>query len=93
MKAKHTPGPWKVVNGTNDFYIRSQSGDHIAKLPDTQEGSANARLIAEAPELLAACIEARADIEDAIKAEVCSLDDFRGTLRVLKTAIARARNK
>ena len=53
----------------------------------------NAPVVAAVPDLLAACIEARTDIEDAIKAEVCSRDDFCGTLRVLKAAIAKAINK
>jgi hypothetical protein len=50
--SKHTPGPWHVANGVQ---IRGQR-DQIARvwMMRNGEGSANARLIAAAPEMLAA---------------------------------------
>lgn len=49
-EVKHTPGPWHLVNGTQ---IRSAK-HQIAKvwMMRGREGTANARLIAAAPELL-----------------------------------------
>lgn len=57
MSAKHTPGPWQVANG---IQIRSER-DQIAKvwMMRSGEGTANARLIAAAPDLL----EALADLK------------------------------
>jgi hypothetical protein len=51
----HTPGPWLVANGNQ---IRSEK-DQIAKvwMMRCGEGSANANLIALAPEMLAALEE------------------------------------
>jgi hypothetical protein len=62
MSAQHTPGPWTADwnSGSHGYTI---AGDHIAigtafsllgKRYGTGEASANARLIAAAPELLAA---------------------------------------
>lgn len=54
--SKHTPGPWQT---SGDYSVCSESGLHITgvlgygALPETNR--ANARLIAAAPELLAAC--------------------------------------
>jgi hypothetical protein len=60
MNAKHTPGPWVVRNaiGHNPLLICNQSGDQIAELcymngPEMDD----ARLIAAAPDLLAALEE------------------------------------
>lgn len=55
MSALHTPGPWKA---NQPHVITGHSGVVIAKTIDSKEGYdtkvANARLIAAAPELLAA---------------------------------------
>ena len=45
---KHTPGPWRT-SGTQSFYVFA--GDEVVTNGSTQ---ANARLIAAAPDLLAA---------------------------------------
>lgn len=60
---KHTPGPWQVVDAGNPE-IRSASGQCLADawsydLDSTDEALANARLIAQAPELLKALAEAQ----------------------------------
>jgi hypothetical protein len=58
MSAQHTPGPWSYSTCPNDFafeHIQSQGGTIIAKpMRMGSEGGmeANARLIADAPELL-----------------------------------------
>lgn len=50
MTSKHTPGPW-LVKGKQS--IRGSDGEYIAKT-NWNNGAANARLIAAAPELLSA---------------------------------------
>lgn len=57
---KHTPGPWNLSsNGDGRTYVEAESdGEDIACLlmdHDSQQNSANARLIRSAPELLEAC--------------------------------------
>ncbi len=68
MSAAHTPGPWRV----DPFYVADvQNGDGALEIasthprvltggeaPDLEECHANARLIAAAPELLEALLEA-----------------------------------
>ena len=60
MNAKHTPGPWKVVE---DFIDEQQSLDYMsviscdAEIASRIRVDADARLIAAAPELLAAALE------------------------------------
>lgn len=61
--AQHTPGPWNALNDVSTWavgaeYIDPEDGEqyfgHICEVP---AGEANARLIAAAPDLLAALIE------------------------------------
>ena len=64
--SEHTPGPWKIVgedmrfvyapgkDGTNRFSTHVAPG-HIPGYDDEETQQANARLIAAAPDLLAAC--------------------------------------
>ena len=61
--ARHTPGPWRVHTGSanafrcaTDRIIVNALGDSVAYLPFTDEPAA--ALIAAAPDLLAACIQA-----------------------------------
>lgn len=68
MSAAHTPGPWKVVMQYGVWHVREdplnwdgRGYQHVASLPTEKKGShygemfsANARLIAAAPELLEA---------------------------------------
>jgi len=55
----HTPGPWYNVNDSF-IYARfpHQNGEHVATVwsHGTAETASNARLIAAAPDLLAACV-------------------------------------
>ena len=53
---KHTPGEWKVVfppNAPNGVLVMTEKC-YIEVEPTTEEGIANAKLIASAPELLEA---------------------------------------
>jgi hypothetical protein len=62
---KHTPGPWEIDEDTLDVialtigdlpaYIASQPADSAGRPLGEGEVMANLRLIAAAPELLAAC--------------------------------------
>ncbi len=60
VDAKHTPGPWEVDNygaqhNLTEFHI-VRGSMRVAKVKKTNTNAeANARLIAVAPELLAAC--------------------------------------
>lgn len=67
-KMQHTPGPWKLCGETTpgefvtDRRIRTHDGSHIAHVgPCNIE--ANAKLIAAAPDLLAAARCALADLQ------------------------------
>jgi len=86
MQTKHTPGPW-FYNPDNDC-IQSGHTDYefmlIAKLAtgeNREEETANARLVASAPELLEACQHAL--LLDQVK-------DHPAVCALLKSAIAKA---
>ena len=58
-EAKHSPGPWRLIHG-RDIYAADD--EYIADVRygvrttrTVEQNAANARLIAAAPELLAAC--------------------------------------
>ena len=66
-RAAHTPGPWTIRHGTNVFAVRRDVG-HESSVANTggffnnktdvgPENEANARLVAAAPDLFAACRE------------------------------------
>lgn len=71
MELKHTPGPWQYLaklSGSENhkgfrIVCERRDGWWIADTSpidqDGTEGEANARLIAAAPDLLAACLKAR----------------------------------
>lgn len=68
-KVKHTPGPWVVEglvesNGVGAFRIVSPDNTHaVADVYEIEGREANARLIAAAPEMLEALINARSLLE------------------------------
>lgn len=73
--SKHTPGPWLIeaqnshtgaiatVHNTTDVWVEIWSENWIVTGMGPEEQSANARLIAAAPELLAALQAVLAEIE------------------------------
>lgn len=84
--AQHTPGPWDVSFGRNDAAIHA--GGTIAMIEDVMTGwRANARLIAAAPELLAAL----GDIVASSDAN-CG-DSLANAIRTAKDAIAKAKGE
>jgi hypothetical protein len=56
QEAKHTPGPWGLGDGDEVYSVPGYKS--VAMVCLHSEGKANARLIAAAPELLAAADEA-----------------------------------
>ncbi len=84
MNAPHTPGPWKILVPDGSMIVAN--GHHIASVAmggpiDGPEDRANARLIAAAPDLLAALKEAAdfvqpfnraSDLLDRIDAAIAS---------------------
>lgn len=60
MSAKHTPAPWHTSDMANGLVVYDQQGWAVADAKvfharhSLEEGKANARLIAAAPELLSA---------------------------------------
>lgn len=93
-QAKHTPGPWKVVEQTDPPIVSAITprgeldiADVIAQA-DQDEDEANARLIAASPELLQACCVALADLEGYL-AE-WETDPALETVQELRAVIAKA---
>lgn len=69
---RHTPGPWVVDVWCGEFHVETREGDTIVELLDqSEQGEANARLIAAAPDLLAA---ARAAVEYDAAINQCAND-------------------
>lgn len=64
MSAKHSPGPWKR-GGAAKTWIYDSDGVTVAAVVYQLDGNeyANARLIAAAPELLAALISCAAGLD------------------------------
>ena len=96
-KAKHTPGPWKyhLGRGTNPrFHIHASGGYQIASTTELERHpqaydenelrEANARLIAAAPDLLAACKTMRDDWENG---------NLSHAIQLIGAAIAKAEGK
>ena len=55
MTKQHTPGPWHVEPAPNRVHFAVRN-DGVHVVTGWREGAANARLIAAAPELLAALV-------------------------------------
>lgn len=57
VEARHTPGPWAIDSRNGSCYVVApDAATTVAevKLPTDEQGDADARLIAAAPDLLAA---------------------------------------
>lgn len=87
----HTPGPWKFVmnDGFMNADIYGKNRNHTAVVwsgnnPSYEIVQANARLIAAAPDLLAA-LQAIVKITDGSQPK-----DYPGALMVARVAIAKA---
>lgn len=99
MTTKHTPGPWHVDTEDQDADIHSGFG-MVAKTmghgnAQDGEGTANARLIAAAPELLEAAMEMAMLLENALRIGVINenliiAESIRSVLPIHRAAIAKA---
>jgi hypothetical protein len=94
--ATHTPGPWFALSG--GFVSQSVGPNWYSKMvcrtqnEISEDGAANARLIAAAPELLAACEAAHKSLF-AIGTAQEMTDLVYSVKRQLAAAIAKARGK
>lgn len=99
----HTPGPWSADYG--DFSAYCETGAEVCKatkgnhddgtsIPE-DEMEANLRLVAAAPELLAACRMLRACLADwcEIAEDDDQRDDDHQAMRDAQAAIAKAEGK
>ncbi len=98
MKTQHTPGPWKI-GAKLGIYCKNlgtmiANCDHTTNFPE--ENLANARLIAAAPDLLAALRQVRialysgADLSETFE---CRCDDRENGYICLGHQIEKAINK
>lgn len=82
---KHTQGPWRVDESFTELTIRSIEDEHIATIDGhLRYIRANARLIASAPNLLAACKAVRDKLEDCIHDSMAK--EIGMLIRVIKQA-------
>lgn len=96
----HTPGPWES-DGSGQIYTADQRLDIalVTHHPNTKmpepEDLANARLIAAAPELLAALEAIRNDCEDFINDEdgPGAIETMQAMREAARAAIAKATGK
>jgi hypothetical protein len=100
MIGKYTPGPWQYQDSSNNEHILIYSND-LAKLPamvtchrspnkmSAEEGRANARLIAAAPELLKAMEKAQTAYSLMAKFPNCS-QQTKEEFAEIEKAIAKA---
>lgn len=89
--SKHTPGPWNLYpNNASDWVVRKMfpDGQESHEIARCQSGMDNARLIAAAPDLLAALKMAVSALErsDYIQMDGDSVD----VIDVSRAAIAKA---
>lgn len=75
---KHTPGPWSAAHSEKTFgVVVCSKGHYVADAysrsddDGNNETEANARLIAAAPELLEALVQAKAEIIELLAGESC----------------------
>jgi hypothetical protein len=94
--AEHTPGPWSVgyrfgSKVATSIWQNNPPGDPVASVTELQppsERTANAHLIAAAPDLLAACEAALAHLTDP--ASTVTVSRYKALTEQLRVAIARA---
>jgi hypothetical protein len=92
MKTTHTPGPWQF--DTDSDTIDSADGRQLAGVFGPKlEAHANARLIAAAPELLAALEGLRLQLREHIKLDVKKHFSLMVADAAAGTAMAKARTE
>ena len=99
----HTPGPWALIDhGGGWFDIESENERYFFvcaagsrdSQSDQQQSSANARLIAAAPDLLACLQEAIEDSDEVLAARISNLGErYRPErLKTMRAQITKARD-
>lgn len=83
METKHTPGPWTILGADYaegaHVSIVPPNAAQVASVKKFDNWQANARLIAAAPDLLAACIGALQSA-DEMGIECPGADDLRAAI-------------
>ena len=91
----HTPGPWETTmlsDGTECGACEFGGGDMIAILQGEHDTPDNARLIAAAPDMLAALEDVTASLDYAVTALQAPANcTMRENLTAARAAIARAK--
>ena len=85
MTKQHTPGPWHVEPAPNRVHFAVRN-DGVHVVTGWREGAANARLIAAAPDLLAALKAASGSIDDC----GMSLEAYGNLIDQIDAAITKA---
>jgi hypothetical protein len=78
----HTPGPWAIGidSDSERMQVIAWTGDHVAYV-ECDPLDANARLIAAAPDLLEACLDAYALLINGEEGSDSTVDEVLATLR------------
>ena len=92
MTAKHTPGPWTIVDPeaggwcvqSRDMTSKARNGGFVSAVCPGPDGPANARLIAAAPDMLAALERLEAVREPGD--EIAALEQARAAIAKAKGA-------
>jgi hypothetical protein len=92
VETKHTPGPWRVDIADT---VKGPNGERVADAwihEAIEVSEANARLIAAAPDLLAACESLSDWLEYTMGAQssVTNRNELRAQVESARAAIARA---
>lgn len=84
-ETKHTPGPWEFDGPPHNIIVWSSPNNRVCFLTSDGPTEANGRLIAAAPDLLAA-----AKRFFILEVETCNCDACTGWAKDLKAAISKA---
>lgn len=102
VKLSHTPGPWEIEpkeRREHPLFVMDSNGDRIARCdglnmadfgPDPQHAKANARLIAAAPDLLAALKLLYAETADYIRVNNLGDVHHNQSMQLASAAIVKA---
>lgn len=89
--AQHTPGPWETSRNGRDWVVcEGGAGDMICDLAGCGNDKHNARLIAAAPELLAALENARNVLAGLASGDLKAITADSPALAQVRAAIAKA---
>lgn len=94
-KEQHTPGPWRVANTNAGLFVGGAPGKYgylaqVRHVRTNQDPMADARLIAAAPDLLAALENARNVLAGLAIGDLKSISPDSAALKQARAAIAKA---